>query len=285
MQIAYATAAESAALKLEDLNLRLRELLRGGLVVAFSGGVDSTFLLWAAEEERRRSGGKLLALTTVSDSLAAVERDDVRRFIDEFEVDHIFVESNELLDPRYAVNDASRCFYCKTELFRICREAAESNGYASIAYGYNASDRGDIRPGHNAAIENGILSPLADAQLTKSEIRDLMREHGLSIAEKPASPCLSSRLMTGVQITPAKLREVDAIETILRDNGIKVFRVRFHEIEANKFLRIEVQPDEMERAFALREQLTSAGRKLGFRWVTLDLAGYTTGGGNLQNHD
>src|SRR6476469_806503 len=121
----HGTVAVSVDTKLNDLNAILRELLPEGLVIAFSGGVDSTFLVWAAEQERLRSGGKLLALTTVSESLSTAERDDVAKFIDEFQIDHVLLESKELLDPRYAVNDASRCFYCKTELFRICRDAAD----------------------------------------------------------------------------------------------------------------------------------------------------------------
>lgn len=273
-------AAMTAGSKLTVLSTRLRELLRDGLVIALSGGVDSSFLVWAAEQERLRRGGRLLAVTTVSESLSAVEREDVDSFVRDFGFEHVFRDSRELLDPRYAVNDASRCYYCKSELFEICRDVAKDEGCRHIAYGYNASDRGDVRPGHTAALEKGIHAPLADAGLTKEEIRELMRENGLRIADKPASPCLSSRLMTGVQITPAKLRAVDAIESILRESGVRVFRVRFHETGGNKFLRIEVEPSEMERAFMIRERLNSAGKDLGFRWVTLDLGGYITGGGN-----
>jgi uncharacterized protein len=280
MEIGVATA-DIAGIKLNDLKDELGPLLRDGLIVAFSGGVDSSFLLWAAEQERQASGGRLLALTTQSESLSTAEQVDVNSFIKTFDLEHVWKDSRELTDPKYIVNDASRCFHCKTELFRICREVADERGFKWIAYGYNASDRGDVRPGQKAAIENSILSPLADAELSKDEIRELMRRNKMDIAEKPASPCLSSRLMTGVPITAGKLKDVEEIEAILRDNGVNVFRVRFHETGKDKFLRIEVATEEMERAFKLREVLADAGRARGFRWVTFDLAGYSTGGGNV----
>jgi uncharacterized protein len=278
-----AGAAPSSALDLKQKTLGelLRPKLSEGLIVAFSGGVDSAFLVWSAEHERKRSGGRLLALTTESASLSSAEHGDVVKFIEEHKIPHAWAESRELLDPRYLVNDASRCFYCKTELFRICHEVAAQHGYRWVAYGYNASYRGDVRPGHQAAIDNGILSPLADAQLTKSDIRELMRREGLKLADKPASPCLSSRLMTGVQITSKKLREIDELEQMLRGSGLEVFRVRVHETGGSRFLRLEVAPDEMPLAFDLRASFTAEAKRLGFSWVTLDLDGYKMGGGNL----
>lgn len=260
----------------------LRSKLSEGLIVAFSGGVDSTFLTWAAEQERQRSGGKLAAVTTLSESFSRAERADVERFIEKYGIHHLWRNSNELFDPQYAINDSSRCFHCKTELFKICREVAEKHDFRWVAYGYNASDHGDVRPGHKAAIENSILSPLAEADLTKDEIRMLMRDYGLQMADKPASPCLSSRLMTGVFITPRKLKDVEDFETILRNGGLKVFRVRLHEIGETKLLRIEVAPEEMQAAMHLRERLVVEGRARGYRWVTLDLAGYMIGGGNSR---
>ena len=267
--------------KFSALKEILRPKLAEGLIVAFSGGVDSSFLTWAAGQERRTSGGKLAALTTVSASFSQAEQTDAERFIRTHGIRHFWRESRELLNPDYAVNDRNRCFYCKTELFNICREAAEKHNFKWIAYGYNASDGGDIRPGHRAAVENSILSPLAEAALTKGEIRLLMREHGLDLADKPASPCLSSRLMTGVFITPRKLKDVEDIESILREGGLRVFRVRMHEAGTRKFLRLEVAPDEMQKAVELRERLVNEGRSRGYDWVTLDLAGYRSGGGNL----
>ncbi len=267
------------ARKFEVLQNSLRGWLREGLIVAFSGGVDSAFLLWAAETERRVSGGRLLALTAVSESMAAVEREDARRFAATLNIDHSWEDSRELSNPEYTANDGNRCYHCKSELFRIAHDVAGARGFRFLAYGYNASDRGDVRPGHRAALENEILAPLADAELGKDDIRTLMRAHGLALAEKPASPCLSSRLMTGVSVTPSKLRDVEELEAVLRAGGLSVFRVRLHEEGAQKFIRLEVEGGELPRALELREQLVAEGRRRGYRWVTLDLAGYRMGGG------
>lgn len=281
MSIATASVVETEQQKYLQLRELLREKLADGLIVAFSGGVDSSFLLWAAERERQSSGGKLLALTTLSESFSQAERADAESFIKALGIDHVWRESREIENAQYVANGLDRCFHCKTELFRICREEANQLEFKWIAYGFNASDRGDHRPGHIAAKENSILSPLDEVGLTKDEIRTLMRENNLSIAEKPASPCLSSRLMTGVMISREKLKDVEEIESILRDGGLKIFRVRVHEDGAKKFLRFEVSPDEIEKAVALRETLVNEGMKRGYAWVTLDLAGYKTGGGNL----
>lgn len=282
MKATIAMPRLSAQEKYLVLNDILRPLLADGLIVAFSGGVDSAFLTWAAERERQEHGGKVIALTTLSASFSQAERTDVERFIAAYGVRHIWQESQELLNPEYLINDGNRCFHCKTELFDICRDAAKMNNFKWIAYGYNASDRGDVRPGHRAAMENNILSPLEAADLTKDDIRQLMRDNGLEMADKPASPCLSSRLMSGVTITRKKLKDVEELEAILRDGGLKVFRVRMHEDGEVKFLRLEVATDEMQRAVELRDDLVREALKLGYKWVTLDLAGYTMGGGNRQ---
>ncbi len=268
--------------KFAALRANLRDRLRDGLIIAYSGGVDSAFLLWAAETERRESGGRLLAVTAVSASLAQVEREDAARFAAELGVDHRWEESGELSNPAYARNDLSRCYHCKTELFRLSHELAGRLGYGAIAYGYNTSDRGDFRPGHQAAKENLILAPLDDAQLTKDDIRALMRAFGLPLSDKPASPCLSSRLMTGVAVTPQKLKDVEDLETLLRDGGLRVFRVRLHEAPAVRWLRVEVAPEEMPQVLAMRDDLHRAGKERGYHWVTLDLAGYRTGGGTSR---
>jgi len=196
-------------------------------------------------------------------------------------VEHVFQESEEFANPEYLKNDNRRCFHCKTELFRLSGTLSQQRGYKWIAYGYNASDRGDLRPGHAAALESNVLSPLNDANLTKDDIRALMRANSLNLADKPASPCLSSRLMTGVQITPQKLKGVEEVEKLLRGGGMRVFRVRLHENGESRFLRLEVAPDELSRALEMRDELVKLGRGLGYRWVTLDLAGYQMGGGNL----
>lgn len=271
------------ALQKKFLTLKgiLKPKLREGLVVALSGGVDSAFLTWTAEQERLESGGELLALTTLSESFSQAEKLDTEHFIRGHGIKHLWHESKELLNPEYAINDSSRCYHCKTELFSICYEIAMERGFKWIAYGYNASDRGDIRPGHKAAVENSILSPLAEAELTKDDIRLLMRQNSLEMADKPASPCLSSRLMTGVFITPRKLKDVEDFEAILREGGLRVFRVRLHEEDKTRFLRLEVALDEMNLATQLREKLVTEAMARGYKWVMLDLAGYRTGGGNL----
>jgi len=253
-----------------------------GLVVAFSGGVDSGFLLWAAEEARKHYGGKLVALTTDSESMPAHDRKDVDDFIRQIGVTHLWRNSNEVDDPDYLKNDPLRCYYCKTELFRIAKDVAVEFECRKIAYGYSASDRVDVRPGHRAAVENDVLFPLASYDFTKSEIRDLMRENGLSLYDKPSSPCLSSRIMRGVMITKGELKDVDELETILRDHGLRIFRLRVHEIAGKKFLRLETVQEEMTLALGIKNILVEEARKKGYEWITLDLEGYRTGGGNTR---
>jgi uncharacterized protein len=166
------------------------------------------------------------------------------------------------------------------ELFRIAGEVAQEEDLKWLLYGYNASDQGDDRPGHRAAQESGVLSPLKDSGLTKAEIRFLMNEAGLPLAEKPASPCLSSRIMTGIEVTPERLRDVEAIESILREVGVSTVRVRICRAEDDAhFLRVEVAPEELAKVLECREDITEAGIARGYRWVTLDLGGYRTGGG------
>jgi uncharacterized protein len=244
--------------------------------------MDSAFLVWSAEQERRSAGGRLLAVTALSASLAQAEKRDAEDFARWAGVDHRWETSAELANPDYLRNDASRCYHCKTELFRLTGQIKAAEGYAFVAYGYNASDRTDFRPGHRAALEHGVLAPLADAGLSKEDIRALMGEFALPLAEKPASPCLSSRLMTGVAVTPEKLRDVEALESILRGRGVRVARVRLHEDGRRRFLRIEVDPAEMAAVLAARGELLAAGQARGYAHVLLDLAGYQTGGARLN---
>jgi uncharacterized protein len=275
-------ASKTVMAKYSALREALRPTLQRGLIVAFSGGVDSSFLLWSAEQERRATGGRLLAVTAVSDSLPQVERHDAEQFARTIGVEQRWENSGELSNPDYVRNDGLRCYHCKTELFRLTRTLKEHGAYAFVAYGYNASDRTDVRPGHKAALENDVISPLADAELTKDDIRVLMRAFELPLADKPASPCLSSRLMTGVAVTPEKLRHVEAMETILRERGVNVARVRLHEEGQRRYLRVEVAPDEMEKVLAARDDLLATGLSNGYERVLLDLAGYRTGGATLR---
>jgi uncharacterized protein len=266
--------------KYNALKGSLGKYTRDGLVVAFSGGVDSGFLLWAAEEARKEYGGTLIGLTTSSESMPSHDRDDVRRFVAAIRVRHVWKESMEVENPDYLRNDAFRCYHCKTELFNIAKKVAAENNCEHIAYGYSASDKTDIRPGHRAALENGILFPLADHDFTKNEIRELMRINGLELSDKPSSPCLSSRIMRGVEITKQELRDVDELETILRSGGLKIFRLRVHELDGKKFLRLETSGEEFVLAIQIKDKLVKAAKERGYRWVTLDLEGYRTGGGN-----
>ena len=289
--------------KYASLKESLGNYAADGLVVAFSGGVDSGFLLWAAEDARRENGGKLIALTTNSESMPTHDREDVEKFIRRVGVKHIWKDSAEVDDPEYTKNDSLRCYYCKTELFNIAKQVAVENGCKRIAYGYSASDKTDVRPGHQAALENDILFPLAAYDFTKPEIRELMRLNGFELYDKPSSPCLSSRIMKGVQITKAELRDVDDLESILREGGMRIFRLRVHELNGpngssegilsrrdpfgrdlrdKHFLRLETAPEEMTLALQLREKLTEEAKKRGYLWVTLDLEGYKTGGGTTS---
>lgn len=264
--------------KYEKLKAGLKGLVSDGLVVAFSGGVDSAFLLWAAEGVKRQSGGRVVALTALSESMAAIEREDAERFARDLGVEHRWERTGELKNPDYAANDHNRCYYCKSELFRVAGQVAAREGCKWLAYGYNASDVGDVRPGHRAAKEYGVVSPLYDAGLGKDDIRMVMRAFELQLAEKSAAPCLSSRLMAGVVVTAEKLRDVEYFEQILRAAKLNVFRVRYHEEAGTKFLRIEVEPEQMGQALKARDVLVREAVGRGYRWVLLDLAGYQMGG-------
>lgn len=275
------TYVSDLMIKYDSLRKSLGGYTADGLVVAFSGGVDSGFLVWAAEEARKEFGGRLVALTTDSASMPEHDREDVRRFIDRVGVEHVWKESSELEDAEYLKNDSMRCYHCKSELFTIAKRVAAENGCKRIAYGYSASDTSDVRPGHRAALENEILYPLATYEFSKSEIRELMRMNGFVLHDKPSSPCLSSRIMRGVHITKQELKNVDDLENILREGGMKVFRLRVHEIGEKHFLRLETLPEEMMLAVQLKDRLTAEAKKRGYVWVTLDLEGYRTGGGTV----
>jgi uncharacterized protein len=270
----------SAAEKLDALLRDLAHRVREGALVAFSGGMDSAFLLWVSASICDERGGTVVALTTTSPSTPARDVEDAAHFARDLGVPHRWRESREVSDPEYSKNDRDRCYHCKTELFRIAREVAREEGLRWLLYGYNASDLEDDRPGHRAAVESGVLAPLADAGITKTEIRYLMTEAGLPLAHKPQSPCLSSRIMTGIPITPERLRDVEAMESLLRGAGVGTLRVRICETDdGSPFLRVEVPPREMQRVLGCRAALVQESEARGYRWLTLDLGGYRTGGG------
>lgn len=265
--------------KLDALLDALRTYRAQGALIAFSGGVDSAFLLWAAAQVADGEG-RVVALTTVSASTPGPDLEDASAFAVSLGVDHLCVESHELDREEYARNDAERCYHCKSDLFVTARSVARERGLAWVLYGYTASDRHDVRPGHRAAEENGVRAPLSDVGLEKAEIRALMRERNLELADKPASPCLSSRIMTGLRVDRARLGDVAAMEAILRRQGIGACRARVCEAGDSLFFRIEVEPADMERVLACGQGLVEEGRARGYRWVTLDLGGYRTGGGS-----
>lgn len=252
-------------------------LTRDGLLVAFSGGVDSALLLYAAVQAAGAQG-RVAALTTTSPSMPMNDLLDARDFCRELGTPHIIRESGELDNPLYTRNDADRCYHCKYELFDLSFEEARRAGLKHVVYGYNADDRYDERPGHRAALEKGVSFPLAEAGLDKQTIRACMRRFKLSLADKPASPCLASRLAHGVTVTEKRLRDVAEMEALLKKAGLSLYRVRINAADNGYFLRVECPEREMTRVVACAETLNEKGRALGYRWVTLDMGGYRMGG-------
>ena len=264
--------------KLNKLNILLSNIIDDGVVVAFSGGTDSAMLLWAAKKIENSFGGKLLAVTQDSLSLPRKDLEEAIEFTRNLNIKHKIVKGKEFDDTRYLKNDLNRCYYCRLDLFRITDEIIQE-GYKYVLYGYNHSDKGDIRPGHKAAIENKILSPLADCEFTKDEIRLVLGTNNIAIAEKPATPCLSSRVMTGIPINEKDIQNIEKLEKILWDGGAKIFRVRLCKEGTNKFLRIEASPTDLQFVIENKNLLVEKGKELGYKWITLDLEGYKLGGG------
>lgn len=254
----------------QDLDRRLQAL--GSVAVAFSGGVDSAYL---AVRAHRVLGGRALAVTAVSPSLAEAQRAQAEEVARSFGLAHVFVETSELDDPLYAANDGQRCYRCKTELFRRLRPLADAHGLAHLAYGLIRDDLDDFRPGHRAAAEAGVATPLADAGLGKDDVRALSRAMGLATWDLPASPCLSSRLPYGTVVTAGALRRVERAEAGVRALGFREFRVR-HLGEAG---RVEIAPAELPRLAdpAVLAAVTEAVRGAGYRDVLVDKEGYRRG--------
>ncbi len=257
--------------KLAILKNRLLELKR--VAIAYSGGVDSVFLLKVAVDTL--GAANVLACLGVSESLGGYMHQKAIESAKEIGIDVTEFGIKELSDSKYSSNDSNRCYHCKKHLFSNLAKIASDNGFEHILCGNNYDDKDDYRPGNKAALEIGVLSPIADAELRKEEIREISRQLSLKTANEPASPCLASRISYGLEITKQRLSQIDKAESLLRKLGFVEFRVRHH----NELARIEVSQDDFEKITPLemREQIVNEFKKLGFIYISLDLQGFRSG--------
>ncbi len=267
-------SSSALASRHELLETRLRGL--GRVLIAYSGGVDSAYLAWAAH---RLLGSDMLAVIADSPSLARAQLADAIAFAREQDIPLEVIATSEFDRAEYIRNDGSRCFHCKDELFTVMEEFREKNGFDSIAYGVNVDDQGDFRPGQKAAHQHRVAAPLLDANLTKQDIRDLARSAALRVWDKPASACLSSRIEYGRPVTREALTMVEQGEDALRALGFRQFRVRHH----GEIVRIEIAREELPLALTLpmTAEFTRIFKSLGFKFVTLDLEGFRSGSMNV----
>jgi len=265
-----ALEAAQALSKQENLLAALRRL--DSVLVAFSGGADSAYLAWAAHQVL---GERALAITALSASFSRHDREQAEAFIAAIGLHHEFIETRELENPLYVANNADRCYHCKDELFDQMDALAQAREFAAIAYGINADDTRDFRPGHRAAHEHHVMAPLLDAGLYKAEIRLLSQRAGLATWNRPASACLSSRVPYGTAVTPELLEKIDRAEAVLRALEFRQFRVRAH----GELARIEIAPEELARGFdpEIARKIAAGVKSAGFSFVTLDLEGYRQG--------
>jgi uncharacterized protein len=259
--------------KQSQLEDHIREL--GSVLIAYSGGIDSAYLAYTAH---RVLGNNMLAVLADSASLSRAHFADALSFADEYSIPIQVLATAELDDPEYVKNDATRCFHCKDELFSVMEKAHRGTRFQHLAYGMNVDDRGEYRPGQQAATAHGVLAPLAEAGLTKQEIRALAIQAGLRIWDKPASACLASRVEYGRPVTREVLQQVEDGEALMHQMGFRQFRVRFH----GEMVRIEIAREEMPRALTMEtmDRMTAGFRALGFKYVTLDCEGYRSGSMN-----
>ncbi len=259
--------------KLNKLNHELRSL--GRILVAYSGGVDSAFLAWAAHQV---IPGKMLAVISDSPSLAREQLRDAIAFCEEYGIPCHRISTEEMQLPEYVRNDGMRCFHCKNELFAALDRYRKEHHFESIVYGVNTDDQGDYRPGQQAAGAHGVKAPLLEAGLSKQDIRNLARAAGLRVWNKPASACLASRIEYGREVSLEVLRQIETAEDALRGLGFKQFRVRHH----GKIARIEIAREELPHAMSLEmaEELVRIFKSIGFTYVTLDLEGFRSGSMN-----
>ena len=260
---------EQVAERLAELEAMVKPY--GSALVAFSGGVDSSLALAVAA--RALPEGKVLAVTSNNETYLPSELDLASGFAGSLGVEHLVVDTRELDNPDYAKNPTNRCYFCKSTLYSDLDALAKERGYACVIDGANKDDEGDYRPGRKAARELGVLSLLSQSGVGKDEVRALAKHLGLPSWDKPALACLSSRFPYGQEITPEKLRQVTLAEEFLRAEGFRQVRVRHH----GDIARLEVGPQELERAFEMREEISTELRDAGFLYVTLDLGGYKSG--------
>jgi uncharacterized protein len=244
------------------------------VIVALSGGADSAYLAWAAQ---KALGNRALSVTALSPSYSTHDRDIVEDFVRAHSIHHEFVETHEMENPAYRANAADRCFHCKDELFTVLDAIAQQRGFHATAYGVNADDTLDFRPGHRAAKEHRVLAPLLDVGMRKSEIRELSQRANLPTWNRPASACLASRVPYGTEVTPERLSLIERGEAVLRGLGFQQLRVRLH--DNDKLARVEIAPEEMPRAFTteMSAEISTRLKAVGFAYVALDLEGYRQG--------
>ena len=264
---------ETSAKKLARLRENLRDL--GSVLVCYSGGLDSAFVLAVAHAEL---GERAIGMTAVSASLPPSEKGDAERIAKKLGAAHRFVDSNEIARPGYVANEPDRCFHCKSELYDIAELKRIEWGLAHVVNGTNLDDLGDFRPGLEAAKNAAVRSPLVEAEMTKAEVREAAQLMGMDVWDKPASACLSSRIPYGTSVTTERLAQIGGLEAAIRSLGFRQLRVRWHDTIA----RVEIDLGELEGLFrpGVREEIVRLGKAHGFKYVTLDLAGYRQGSHN-----